>query len=247
MSAVLRMLPVVATHRRLFVETVAWNVVAQVTVLGIALGLAATVGRVVAGEPVALGPTAALLAATCVVAAAAAWRESWVSHDLAYRLIGVLRGRVFAALRRALPSRSRHRHSGDLATAAVADIETLEWLYAHTVAQTVGAGLVLGVSAVASAAVSPLLLLVWVPLLVVGVVVPLATARRARRDGEALAAGRAHLRAQVLAAIRGGKSLDDTKKSVDISKYKDWSGYEQMGPLNVEGMYRLVQANRRPN
>jgi glyoxylase-like metal-dependent hydrolase (beta-lactamase superfamily II) len=55
------------------------------------------------------------------------------------------------------------------------------------------------------------------------------------------------LRGQVLAAIRAGKSLDDTKKSVDISKYKDWSGYEQMGPLNIEGMYRLVQANRRPN
>lgn len=55
------------------------------------------------------------------------------------------------------------------------------------------------------------------------------------------------LRAQVLAAIRAGKSLDDTKKSVDMSKYKDWGGYEQMGPLNVEGMYRLVQANRRPN
>ena len=32
-----------------------------------------------------------------------------------------------------------------------------------------------------------------------------------------------------------------------LSKYKDWSGYEQMGPLNIEGMYRLVQANRRPN
>ena len=55
------------------------------------------------------------------------------------------------------------------------------------------------------------------------------------------------LRAQVLAAVRAGKSLDDTKKSVDMSKYKDWSGYEQMGPLNIGGMYRLVQANRRPN
>ena len=55
------------------------------------------------------------------------------------------------------------------------------------------------------------------------------------------------LRAQVLAAVRAGKSLDDTKKSVDITKYKDWNGYEQMGPLNIEGMYRLVQANRRPN
>ena len=55
------------------------------------------------------------------------------------------------------------------------------------------------------------------------------------------------LRAQVLAAARAGKSLEDTKKSVDLSKYKDWGGYEQMGQLNIEGMYRLVQANRRGN
>jgi glyoxylase-like metal-dependent hydrolase (beta-lactamase superfamily II) len=55
------------------------------------------------------------------------------------------------------------------------------------------------------------------------------------------------LRAQVLAAARAGKSLDETRKSVDLSRYKDWAGYEQMGPLNIEGMYRLVQANRRPN
>ena len=55
------------------------------------------------------------------------------------------------------------------------------------------------------------------------------------------------LRAQVLVAARAGKSLEDTKKSVDLSKYKDWGGYEQMGQLNIEGMYRLVQANRRGN
>lgn len=55
------------------------------------------------------------------------------------------------------------------------------------------------------------------------------------------------LRGQVLAAARAGKSLEETKKSVDLSKYKDWGGYEQMSPLNIEGVYRLVQSNRRPN
>ena len=55
------------------------------------------------------------------------------------------------------------------------------------------------------------------------------------------------LRAQVLAAARAGKSLEETKKSVDLSKYKDWGGYEQMGQLDIEGVYRLVQANRRSN
>jgi len=55
------------------------------------------------------------------------------------------------------------------------------------------------------------------------------------------------LRGQVLAAARAGKTLEETKKLVDLSKYKDWSGYEQMSQLNIEGVYRLVQATRRPN
>lgn len=55
------------------------------------------------------------------------------------------------------------------------------------------------------------------------------------------------LRAQVLAAARAGKTLEDTKKSVDLAKYKDWAGFEQMSQLNIEGMYRMVQANRRGN
>lgn len=207
MRPVLRMLPVVLTHRRLFVETVAWNVVAQVAGLMVALWLAATVGREVAGDPPSLVPTTAGLAALCLVAAGAAWREAWVSHDLAYRLIGVLRRRVFDTLRRALPARTRHRHSGDLTTTVVTDIETLEWLYAHTVSQTLGAGLILGISAAASAAISPLLLLIWVPLLVIGVAVPLATARRARGDGDALSAGTAQLRTELLDTVRGLREL----------------------------------------
>jgi glyoxylase-like metal-dependent hydrolase (beta-lactamase superfamily II) len=55
------------------------------------------------------------------------------------------------------------------------------------------------------------------------------------------------LRAQVLAAVRAGKTLEETKKLVDLSKYKDWAGYEQMSQLNIEGVYQLVQATRRPN
>jgi len=55
------------------------------------------------------------------------------------------------------------------------------------------------------------------------------------------------LRADVTRLAREGKSLDDIKKAVTMEKYKDWSGYQQMRELNVEGMYRMVQATRRPN
>lgn len=201
------MLPIVASHRGLFVETVMWNVVTQGAVLGIALGLASVVGRVAADEPLVLQPPALVLMVLGGVAALTAWRESWVSHDLAYRIIGDLRRRVFDVLRQALPARRRPRRSGDLTTTVMADIETLEWLYAHTAAQAIGAGLVLVTSIAVSLAITPLLLAVWMPLLAVGVLVPLLTARRARRDGDALAAGAAALRAELLDTVRGLREL----------------------------------------
>lgn len=55
------------------------------------------------------------------------------------------------------------------------------------------------------------------------------------------------LHGQVLALAREGKSLDEVRRSVNLDKYRGWSGFEQMAQLNIEGMYRLVQANRRPN
>ena len=207
MRSILRLLPIVATRRALFVETVLWSVVTQAAALAIALGLAFVVGRVVADEQVPLAVAAVALSAVGIVAAITAWRESWVSHDLAYRIIGDLRSRVFDALRRALPARGTHRRSGDLATTVMADIETLEWLYAHTAAQTLSALLILSTSIAVSAALSPLLLLVWIPLLAVGVVVPLVTARRAGHDSDALATGAAALRAELLDTLRGLREL----------------------------------------
>ena len=52
---------------------------------------------------------------------------------------------------------------------------------------------------------------------------------------------------QVLAAARAGKSLEETKASVDLSKYKDLFNFDKWSPLNIEGAYAQIQMNRRPN
>ena len=207
MKTILRLLPLIATRRGLFIETAIWSAFTQASVLGISLGIAWTVGHVVAGRPVSILVAGGALSSLAVFASLAAWRESWVSHDLAYRLIATLRGRVFDSLRRSLPFRTRHRRTGDLTTTVIAGIETLEWLYAHTVAQALSALLVLGISTVVSITIHPILLLIWVPLLTIGVTVPLITARRARRDGDDLTAGAAALRSEVLDTIRGMREL----------------------------------------
>jgi glyoxylase-like metal-dependent hydrolase (beta-lactamase superfamily II) len=55
------------------------------------------------------------------------------------------------------------------------------------------------------------------------------------------------LRAEVTKYVREGKSVDEVKQLVTMTKYQAWAGYKEMGQLNVEGMYRLVQGQRRPN
>jgi glyoxylase-like metal-dependent hydrolase (beta-lactamase superfamily II) len=55
------------------------------------------------------------------------------------------------------------------------------------------------------------------------------------------------LRDQVLAGVRAGRSVAELKETVRMERYAGWAGYADMRPLNVEGMYRLVQGTRRPN
>lgn len=54
------------------------------------------------------------------------------------------------------------------------------------------------------------------------------------------------LRAEVLRHARDGKPLDEMKQLITLPKYAAW-GPKEWFPLNIEGMYRLVQANRRGN
>ena len=51
----------------------------------------------------------------------------------------------------------------------------------------------------------------------------------------------------VLAAARGGMSLDDAKKSVRLPKYEKWGQYKAWFPLNVVGMYKQIGMHRRGN
>jgi len=60
------------------------------------------------------------------------WVESWLSHVLAYRVIETLRLKVHDAIERITPAGMKRRRAGEVAGSAMADVEALEWFYAHT-------------------------------------------------------------------------------------------------------------------
>lgn len=59
--------------------------------------------------------------------------EGLVSHVAAYKLLADMRGDLFEMLRRLAPARLLDRRKGDILSVAVADIETIEFFFAHTI------------------------------------------------------------------------------------------------------------------
>lgn len=52
---------------------------------------------------------------------------------------------------------------------------------------------------------------------------------------------------QVSTLVREGKTLEEVKEAVDLSKYKYWGRFDRMSQATIEGMYRGVSLHRLPS
>ncbi len=62
------------------------------------------------------------------------WAESWLAHDVAFRLLAEMRIAIFDKLDSLAPAYLVRRRTGDLMGLATQDIELVEYFFAHTVA-----------------------------------------------------------------------------------------------------------------
>ncbi|GGS61816.1 ABC transporter [Planobispora rosea] len=197
----------VAGHRRAFAATLLSNLLGQTAALAAAVTGAWLLGRTVAGQAAPLDVAGAVLGGLVVVVTLATWWEMYVAHDLAYLVLARLRGRVYDALARIAPARLLGRRSGDLSAAVLSDVETLEWLFAHTLAQLVTAATVLVCGAVGAALLDPILLAVSLPLALCVLTVPFWLRRTSSRHGEELREATAELTSDVVDTVQGLREI----------------------------------------
>ena len=177
------------------------------TIAAAALG-AYMVGQVAGGETAAdLRTPAVALGAAVILRAMMAWAEMWVAHDLAYRILADLRAHLYYALERLAPGYLIQRRSGDVASAAMADIETVEWFYAHTVGTFVVAVVVPLLAFVTLGVMHWTLPLVLLPFAFLVAIAPIVLRRRAARQGDALRANLGNLNAEVVDGVQGLREL----------------------------------------
>lgn len=102
--------------------------------MGVTLFGAVGVAKVM-GEAVALsyGWIIALAIGCGVLRGLLRYLEQYGNHYIAFRLLAVLRSRIFGALRTLCPAKLESKQKGSIIAMITSDIETLEVFYAHTI------------------------------------------------------------------------------------------------------------------
>lgn len=182
-----------------------------------ALGLMAALGRIALG----LGLIAACAAcAACGIARGPLhYGEQLCNHYIAFRLLAHIRDLVFGALRQLAPAKLEGRGKGELVSLVTSDIELLEVFYAHTISPIAIALVCTVVFEGFLLAVSPeLASIALVAYAVLGVLLPLISAKACGTTGRQSREGAGKLGAFVLDSLRGASETIQFAGGADRSR-----------------------------
>ena len=132
------------------------------------------------------------------------YAEQSCNHFIAFKLLALIRDRVFGALRRLCPAKLEGKDRGDLIALITSDIELLEVFYAHTISPICIAFLFSIVMVVFIGSYHTALgALALAAYLTVGMIIPLVTSRLSGEDGIRFRTGSGALSGFVLDSLRG--------------------------------------------
>lgn len=132
------------------------------------------------------------------------YAEQACNHFIVFKLLALIRDKIFGALRRLCPAKLEGKDKGNLISVITSDIELLEVFYAHTISPVCIAFLFSGfmVAFIGSYHVA-LGLLAFTAYMVVGVVIPLLTSKLAGDTGARFREKSGNLSGFVLDSLRG--------------------------------------------
>ena len=171
------------------------------------------------------------------------YAEQYCNHFIAFKLLAIIRHKVFAALRKLCPAKLEGRDKGNLISIITTDIELLEVFYAHTI------------SPIAIAFLTSLVMVIFIGsyhvlaglfalagYVVVGAVIPVWNGKRGGGRGMEFRTGFGELNSFVLDSLRG---LDETiqygqgeKRMEEMEKRSVSLGNLQKNLSRLEGSQR---------
>ncbi len=210
-----------------------------VTVFG-AVGIAKALGEQIA---LSYGWIIGLTVGLGVMRGALRFVEQYCNHYIAFRLLAVLRDKIFTALRRLCPAKLESKQKGSIISMLTSDIETLEVFYAHTVspiciAITVSTAVFLFVGFVSSWYLS---LVALAGFIAVGIIAPLVSSSLMRDAGVKYRARFSAFNAYFLDSIKGIKDIV-LNNAGDIRKNEVDERSEELLKHTHELKYKIANA-----
>ncbi len=176
-----------------------------VTLMG-AVGVAKALGESI---PLSYGMIIGLSVGCGVLRGLLRYFEQYSNHYIAFRLLAVLRDKIFRALRALCPAKLESKQKGAIIAMITSDIETLEVFYAHTISPICIAVIVSTIVVVFVGVVSGwyLALIALAGYLAVGIFVPLTASAGLKESGVRYRAEFSGFNAYFLDSIKGIKDI----------------------------------------
>lgn len=168
------------------------------------------------------------------------YSEQASNHYIAFKLLAIIRDKIFGHLRKLAPAKLEGKDKGDLISVITSDIELLEVFYAHTISPVAIAFIVSLIMVIYFSFIQPILgVIALLGYITVGIIIPLIVSKLGRKTGEKFRNKFGSLSSFVLDNLRGlseilqydcgekrlKQMLDKTDELSDIqSKLKTFEG-----------------------
>ena len=212
--------------------------------IAVTMGMVA-IAAVIGGQAADMTPLFIALIVMAVMRGILHYGEQYCNHFIAFKLLAIIRHKVFAALRKLCPAKLEGRDKGNLISIITTDIELLEVFYAHTISPIAIAILTSLVMILFIGRISPVAaVLALTGYLAVGAVIPLFFGKRGADKGMEFRSGFGDLNSFILDSLRG---LDETiqycqgeKRTKEMAERSDRLGGVQKGLNKLEASQRSV-------
>lgn len=216
--------------RRLIVELDSLAPIMAITITMGVLGYLAAIAIAVFGS-VAIGTTLGditfisfkssiiVMLVCAVLRGLLRYAEQLSGHYIAFKILAILRDKVFTKLRKLAPAKLESKEKGNLISLITSDIELLEVFYAHTIAPIAIAILINLIITIVLYLINPLFgILGAVFFLIVGFVIPYVSSMIAKEAGVEYRKDFAESNSYLLDSLRGLKEIllfNNGKKTLD--------------------------------
>lgn len=203
-----RLIHPIRPHIGLMSLAVLFEVLRQISGIGVAVAGAALFAMAAAGKPTQeLYPYAFGMVFLGICKGAFSYLGPYISHVAAYRILVSTRDDFYRIIEPLAPANLVSRRTGDLTSTAVSDIEILELFFAHTAGSIAVAVIVPILSLTALAIINITLAEVLLVFLVLLALMPRLAFRLGSALGDRLRAELARLNAQVLDSLQGMRDI----------------------------------------